>query len=285
MDVPVAPTLSVVTTPTDGVEVYFPILDANATSIIVWRTAGGETEAVAGALNATVAGDFVITDFGVPFGVVSSYVGEIFDASGASQTGLPSTVQVDSNDVVFSDPTDPEKSFIVSEFKLGSNSFSSIGGQRDRELVYVFGLSRPFAQDWGLKGLEDLPVSVITDTPEDALLLKDMLQSSQILIRTPPTPFVTLPRLLYASIQAPRHFPRDWVAGGYSITWTLVVDEVQPTSKAIIRPLITWDDWTDAFPPYDPEDPQPGQYLWEEVMAVGYAAGTWTDAVRNPPIA
>lgn len=279
MDVPVAPTLT--EKPGYGVEVYFPTLDADATEITVWRTADGLTEAVAGALHATVAGDFVVTDWAVPFGVVSSYTAEIFDVGGASVTGLPSTTQVESGNVVVSNPTDPEQLFAASMLKV---SFSRISRPRRTEQVFVFGLAAPFEQNWGKGAIQGLPFEVLTDTDEQALELQTLLGSSPLLIRTPPR-FVTVPRLLYASIKTPEHNPLEWGRGGEPIVWVMSVDEVQPTSKAIIRPLITWDDWEAAFPgAVDPLDVQPGEYLWDDVLAI-YSAGTWTDAVRNPPIA
>src|SRR5690554_4654305 len=163
MDVPVAPTLT--EKPGYGVEVYFPTLDADATQITVWRTADGLTEAVAGALKATVAGDFVVTDFGVPFGVVSSYTAEIFDAGGAALTGLPSTIQVDSDAVVLSDPTDPEKLYAVT---MTNVSFSRVGRRRRTEQVFVFGLSAPFEQNWGKGAIQGLPFEVETATNDEA---------------------------------------------------------------------------------------------------------------------
>lgn len=270
MLVPVAPTLT--EKPGFGVEVFFPTLDVDAVEITVWRTADGETEAVAGALHATVSGDFVVTDFGVPFGVISSYVAEIFDVGGASLTGLPATIQVDSSNVVLSNPVDPEQILAVTMTEV---SFSRVSRPRRTEQVFVFGLARPFEQNLGKGAIQGLPFQVETATSVEASALQDILDQSPLLIRTPPN-FVTVPRLLYASIKQPEHDPSEWQVGGEAIVWTLTVDEVQPTSKAIIRPLITWDDWTDAFPS--------GSFTWDDVLSV-YAAGTWTDAIRNPPVA
>jgi hypothetical protein len=96
--------------------------------------------------------------------------------------------------------------------------------------------------------------------------------AGQWLIRTPPL-FVTLPRLLYVAMQPPRHTYFGLWDPDNPVIWTLTVDEVQPIGKAIIRPLITWDDWMAAFPT---------PATWNDVMAV-YAAGTWTNAQRVGP--
>ena len=269
MIAPDAPTLAEKTDHGPGVEVFFPALDAAAASITVWRVADGQREEVQGAKRATAPGDFVITDWGVPFGVPSTYVGEIFDTAGASIIGASSVIQVDRDEVWISNPIDPEQAFPVD---LELKSFSTITRSRRTQQVFVMGLSRPFEQNWGLGGIESLPFRVTTYTTEEGAALKSLLESSPLLIRTPPK-FNTLPRLLSASIKQPVHDPFDWDLDGEAIVWTLTVDEVQPVSKAIIRPLITWDDWTAAFPP---------PATWDDVMAV-YAAGTWTDAIRNPP--
>jgi hypothetical protein len=241
---PAAPTLTEETTPGPGVEVYFPTLDAAGATITVWRVADGSREAVRGAKRATVSGDFVITDWEIPFGVVSTYVGELFDASGASVLGGSSAITVDRDDVYISNPVDPEQVYIVN---LEAASFGRIQRTRRTEQVLVMGVQRPFEQNWGLGGIESLPFTLWTETVSDSSKIDLLLQSSPLLIRTPPR-FSTLPRSLSASIKQPEQTPFDWRANGTTIVWSLVVDEVQPIGKAIIRPLITWDDWMAAFP-------------------------------------
>jgi hypothetical protein len=267
---PAAPTLTEGSLPSPNVEVYFPVIDGDAATITVFRIADGQTEEVAGALRAGVAGDFRIIDYGVPFGVTTTYTAEIFDTAGGSAISSPGAVTVTRDEVWFSDQIDPEKAFSVD---LTDVSFKEVKRSRRTERVYVFGNSRPFIQDFGIGAIEALPMQVYTDTNADADAMQLLLQSSPILIRTPPK-FYTLPRSLSANIQQPTHNPQDWQFGGNFIVWTLTVDEVQPSSKAIVRPLITWNDWTTAFPS--------ASYTWADVIAI-YAAGTWTDAVRNSP--
>ncbi|WP_193510488.1 hypothetical protein [Cryobacterium sp. BB736] len=270
MDAPAAPELTEVTSPSPGVEVYFPFLHGDGATITVWRVADGVREEVRGAKRASVAGDFPIIDFEVPFGVAVTYVGELFDAAGASVLGEQASIQVDVDEVWFQSQVDPELAFPV---RLEAASFSTVTRPRNTKRVFVAGVSRPFEQHWGLGAIEGLPFTVFTDTGEQADAMQRVLESSPLLIRTPPR-FRTLPRLLSASIAQPSHNPLDWQYNGDAIVWTLTVDEVQPVSKAILRPLVTWDDWTEA----SPEE----EYEWNEVIAI-YGAGTWTDAQRNPP--
>lgn len=270
MIAPAAPTLTAKSDPCPGVEVLFPSLDPAAATITVWRVADGVTEEVAGAKKAVVSGDFVVTDSQVPFGVVSTYVGQIFDVNGASITGASSIIQVDSDVVWFQNAVDPSASFTV---KLQLTSLGGATRATHNTQQWVAGVPRPFNQYWGEGALTGIPLEIWSRTDADVATFKQVTSYPQLLIRTPPR-YNTLPRLLYAAVQAPQHRYQAFGTPGATVVWNLTVDEVQPFSKAVIRPLITWDDWTAAFPAAD--------YTWDDVMAI-YAAGTWTDAVRNPP--
>lgn len=269
---PDAPTLTEKSTPCPGVEVLFSSIDGDAATITVWRIADGVKEAVSGAFGAVVSGAFVVTDWKVPFGVVSTYFAEIFDADGASVTGAQGNIQVDESDVWLQSQTDPTASTTI---LLEDASFGKVSRTRRTQQVWVAGLPRPFEQDWGKGPIESLPFTAYTRTAEEALALDAIISASPLLIRTPPS-FVTLPRLLSASVRTPEQEPLDWATGGSAIVWSLMVDEVQPVSAAILRPLVTYQDWADAFPSTD--------FTYADVQAV-YGAGTYLDAQRNPPSA
>lgn len=278
MDAPDAPELTEVSLSNGlpGVEVYFPTLDSDAVRITVWRLADGTREAVRGMENRTVAGDFVETDWEVPFGVPSTYVAEIFDADGAAVTGAQGVIQVDCDDVWFQDQVDPELSFKVSTdaAQLLQGSVDQIVRTRQTSKQFVFGESRPFLQNFGLGGLENIRVELLTETQQQMQALLGMTRVSPILVRTPPV-FASLPRVLSADVPQPSGRPLFQGRGdAFTHVWLLVMDEVQPISKALLKPLVTWEDWEEAFPADD--------FTWEDVELL-YSAGTWTDAVRNPP--
>lgn len=272
MIAPSAPVLTEKTDPSPGVEVYFASLDGDGETITVWRIADGVREEVRGAKRAPVSGDFVVTDWEVPFGVVSTYVADLFDSGGASVSSGQAAITVVSDDVWFSNPIDPTTGFIVN---LEASAFSTISTPRRTEQVFVAGVRLPFEQNWGAGGIQGLPFKIWTDTDDGALALQSLLLSSPLVVRTPPR-FVTLPRVLSASIKQPIHDPFDWRYQGHTIVWTLTVDEVQPVSKAVLRPLVTWDDWQAAYPAVSA--------TWADVIA-DYGTGTWTDAQRTPPVA
>ena len=275
---PVAPTLTEKTTPTPGVEVYFPTLDSDAVTIIVWRLAGDGREPVQGADREAVSGDFVVTDWHVPFGVDVTYVGEIFDIGGASISGAQSTIVVDRDEVWFQDQLDAERSVRIrltddAEEWLLRGAGSELVRKRKSARQFVFGRRSPFLQNFGLGGLEGVQLDSYTESEDDMNAMLDLMESSPIVVRTPPI-FASLPRVLFADVPTPTARPVAQSQGGYRHLWLLRADEVEPTSRAVIRPLVTWADWEAAFPTAD--------YTWDDVELI-YSAGTWTDAVRNPP--
>lgn len=270
MIAPGAPALTLKTVPGLGVEVFFASLHVDVERITVFRISDGETVPVRGGLKVSASGAFAVTDWEVPFGVVSTYYGEVFDAGGASLIGAQASTTAVSDDVVLSNPVDPSQQVPVN---LEYDTFTQISRQRRTEQVYVMGVRLPFEQNWGLGGISSMPFTVWTETDPDALALDVLLQSSPVLIRTPPR-FATLPRNLFASIKSPTQLPFDWRSGGTTIVWQLVVDEVQPVSAAVLRPLVTYQRWLDAYP-------SPATY--GDVQAV-YGGGTYIDAERNPPI-
>jgi hypothetical protein len=283
MDAPDAPTLTETTHPDSdapGVEVYFPTLDPDAVTITVYRIADGVREPIRGGERAAVAGDFVGHDWEVPFGVEAVYVGEIFDIGGASISGSQATITVDSDDIWMQDQVDPSVAFQIYLTPTGregllSGSFGRIVRQRRKATQFVFGKHRPFIQNFGLDGATGIPFDSYTESEPSMKTMLDLLERSPLTVRTPPV-FASLPRVLSVDVPAPEYKPVAQSIGGFRHQWLLRLDEVEPVARAIIRPLVTWADWEAAFPSVD--------YTWAEVALI-YAAGTWTDAVRNPPSA
>jgi len=269
MIAPGAPTLTYTDTPGPSVEIYFSTLDVDADTITVFKTTDGVTEPVSGAERASVSGDFVVID-AFPAAGVNSYVGRIFDASGASLDGPPATIEVTFSEVWIQSVLDPSSAFPI---VLRQPSLSPMSQSTRNQQVFVAGLRRPFNQFWGEGALQGLPIVTWSESDVEALQLKAVTSWPQMMIRTPAA-FTTLPRLLYASIAQPAHTYLVEADSDARIVWTLIVDETHPMSKAVVRPLVTWDDWTTAFPAAD--------FTWDDVMTV-YGAGTWTDAIRNPP--
>ena len=269
MIAPSAPALTYTESPSPSVEIYFATLHVDVDTITVFRTTDGVTEPVSGAERASVSGDFVVIDAMAAAGV-NSYVGRAFDASGASLDSPPATIEVTFADVWVQSVLDPSSAFTI---VLREPSLSPMSQSTRNQQVFVAGLRRPFNQFWGEGALQGLPIVTWSESDAEALLLKNVTAWPQMLIRTPAS-FATLPRLLYATIAQPAHTYLVEADSDARIVWSLIVDETHPMSKAVVRPLITWDDWTTAFPS--------GTYTWADVMAV-YGAGTWTDAIRNPP--
>jgi hypothetical protein len=267
---PTAPTLTQRSTPSPSVEVYFPTLDADADFITIYRVADGLTETVRGALLASVAGDFVVTDYEVPFGIVATYTAQITDSGGATALSLPASTTYAETRVWLSNPLDPTESFTI---ELQAASFANRRRNPLNTATYVMGIPRPFNQYFGPGALQSVPLEIWSRTQGETDSMQLVGHDGQILIRTPAT-FDPIPRNLYASVQELTHSHLGVILSGQPVVWTLTVDESQPISPAIIRPLVTWADWTTAFPA--------ASYTWANVLTV-WGAGTWTNAKRNGP--
>lgn len=270
MIAPAAPTLTEQTVPGPGVEVYFPSLDAAVDSITVWRIADGETVVVRGAKRVSASGAFAVTDWEVPFGVVSTYYGEVFDVVGASLISPQSTITVINDSVIMSNPIDPGQQFTV---ELQAESLQGMERGTNNKQVYVMGVRRPFNQFWGEGALQNVPLEIWSRSSQETVNMRSISSAGQWLIRTPPL-FDTLPRLLYVAVHPVRHSPFQMWSADNPVAWQLTVDEVQPVSASVLRPLVTWGRYEAGFPTPD---------LWSDVSAV-YGGGTWIDMQRNPPI-
>jgi hypothetical protein len=267
---PAAPTLTLGSTPCPNVEIYFPTLDPDAVAITVYRLADGVREVVAGALGATVAGDFVIRDFEVPPSTTATYSAEISDIAGGSVVSASANATNTVTAIWLQNPINPDESFTI---ELQAQSFTSNSRRPLNQSVYVMGIKRPFNQYFGTGALAGVPLEIWSRTQGQTDSMKSLGRDGQILVRTPPA-FDPLPRNLYASVQDVAHGHLGFVQAGNPVVWILTVDEAEPVSRAIIKPLVTWDDWTAAFPA--------ASFTWADVISV-YGAGTWTDAVRNGP--
>ena len=266
---PPAPVLTPIATfdPCPRVAVAFTDLDAAATLITVYRIADGEQTAVRGAQNAAAtAGAFVIVDYEAPFGVELTYQAQLSDGTQTSPLGPTASATLDVDDIALTDPLDPASTVRLS---FTSDALTSITQTDDTELITMMGRSRPIVQSFGLGSITQMPINVMTETVQDAIALRELLDASPLLLRTPGKDdlFADLPRGLYCRITASRGWP-GWVLQRGARKWTLTADEVQPQSMAVIAAVISWQTYMDAFP------------TWQDAMNV-YT--TWEDAMLNPP--
>jgi hypothetical protein len=193
-----------------------------------------------------------------------SYVAEAFDASGVSLgtvTPLTGTITAPDPRVVWiSDPTNPN---------LTVSATAEIGfaaGQSRKRAVQTYQVGDRVVALLGQMGkLSSIPLRLMSLTAAATASLDTLLRQTAILIRTAPP--MRLPRLLYVVIPTITEDPLGW-DGAVSL-WDLSGDEIDATTLDILIPVVTWQDYIDAFA------------TWADMEA---AYSTWFDAMKNPPV-
>lgn len=273
----VAPVLTNKSVPVPSVEVYFSSLGTGSpTTITVYRLADGVTEVVRTANMAPATTAFTVTDYEVPFGVVSTYFCEVFNAAGTSLGVSPTaTTTVDSDSVWIHDPLDLSNILVVTPYassaSLGQDSFSNIERGYSFNSSSVIGKKKPILQFYGEKAIQGLGFDIITSTNVAFDAVSNLLSVAPVAIRTP-VRFYNLPRVLYGVLQGSQE-PLTWhlSTSDEPITrWALTVDETEAPGIDLVFSYYTYSYWQSRYATYT-------------LANTAYGTGTYIDAVRNPP--
>lgn len=256
---------------------YTGNVGTNATpdTITIYRLVDGETSIVRNAKNVASSTAFVINDFEAPFGKAVSYWATTSSGGVSVGTGEKATITVDPNQVWISDPLDLSNAMAINlsgdaDAVLGAGSFAEIRKGYDYNRSSVLGKARPVLQFYGEKGIEGLQFEVITKSAGSDEL-KDLLSTSPILLRAPGE-LGNLPRLLYGVLEASQE-PIDWHLASQTTPltrWKVTLHETEPQSLDIVVTFYSYAYWQAKYASYDAAN------------AV-YSAGTYINAVRNPP--
>jgi len=239
-------------------------LPAGTHSIRVTRTAD-RAFVVRGGSALFADGGAVLDDYEIPVGVAVSYVAEAFDSDGVSLgtvDALSGSVASDPSKGWVSDPTDPS-SVIQVELK------GDFGSQLTRvRQVQTYQVGDRLVSLLGARGkLTQVPLRMQTKTLADADALDAILGQSVVLIRVPPP--VRVPRNLYVVVATTNELDQNVQYGQSWVIWDITGDEIDATTLDILVPVVTYQDYMDAFP------------LYSDAMA---AYATYFDAIKNPPV-
>lgn len=238
---------------------------AETAAITIWQQWADGRQTVRDAEQVTITSEFYIEDYEVSPGVPVEYRVEQFSADGVSlgyALSLTGQVALPRGYAVIQDPLAPNVAALVrAEYGFAATSELS----RETELIRAGGQTIALMGELSL--LQNVPLTVITETPEDHSALLAAVRETFVLIRTGPE--MPLPRNLYAVVPSISRNFADARNGGDLTVWELVGQEVERASNlAILAPTVTWQQIMDA---YD---------SWDEVMA---AHPTWRDLIQNPP--
>jgi hypothetical protein len=229
--------------PMPRAEVRFTSLAAGTASVTVWRRSEGRSVVVRGALRAVASAAFARVDFEIPFGVPATYWAEMFDAAGVSLgvTGETSTV-LHSDDMWVHNPLDPFGG-VRADFR--GEATRALSRPIPGTVFYPQGATVGKIIAGRRRGLQDVVLDVITDTPEDADKVRSMLGGYDnvtvpvLCFRIGSGHQVRVPRPLFAAVLDLVEQDMNFVWGGNQIAHAMSGSEVSPPSEALFVPLLT----------------------------------------------
>lgn len=233
-------------------------------TIKVTRTAD-ETYVVRGGSALFAEGGAVLDDFEIPLGVDFTYTAEAFDEDGTSLGTLdPITGHVDADDgkAWISDPTDPSSAVQVD---LRSDFGETYEWDR---AIQTYQVGDRLVSLLGAMGkLTNINLALQTKDADTRSSLLALLKRTIVLFRVPPP--TEVPRLLYVVVAKVQKQDINVQYGRQLTQWPITGDEIDATTLDIVIPIVTYQDFMDAFP------------LYSDAMA---AYSTYFDAIKNPPV-
>lgn len=253
--------------PSPRMEVLFTAADLHAsvsTATVLQISSSGEHE-VRGTERMPAVGGVFAVDYEIPPGVDVAYRVDQFDAAG-NRLGLSSAVtgrvDIPRDLVIVQDPLAPLRAVRVD---VPPEFASELRKRRDMALYRRGTDTIALMGEQGL--LEQVPLHLNTRTREAAVVLGQILDEGDVLVRTMPG-IVDLPGLFYCAVSEPMRQPVDVEFGGEWIRWSMSADEVSRIPLDVIEPVITWERYEAAFA------------TWAEMEA---AYPTWIAAEMSPP--
>jgi hypothetical protein len=245
-------------------------------SITVYRSVNGTTTQVRGAVLASVAGSYFVTDYEAPFGVTITYWAETFAAGTSLGVGDSSSTVLAVSQMWIHDPLDPTNNIAITlggydYATLGAKSFEGIQkGVRYNKSVVV-GKTKPVLQFYGLKSIENAQFEVYTYDYADADM-SNLLAVSPVCIRVPAA-MVSLPPLMYGVVEGSAN-PETWrwESTDPLTRWSLTFNETDAPNTAIVFAVYSYAYWATRY----------SASTYASVNGV-YGTNSYIYSIKNPP--
>ncbi|WP_157480050.1 hypothetical protein [Leifsonia sp. Root227] len=237
--------------PCPRVEIVVTDIHPNASTVTVFRSAGGREMPVRGALNAIVDSALTRIDFEVPFGIDASYRVQMFNSSGASMGySSATTVNLDVQETWVHNPLDPWGSAVVA---FDDGAARSIQRPFEGDIVWPQGRTVGVVVSGQRRGIQDVVLDVRADI-DNADKLQAMFGSygerttPVICFRIGSRDRVRLPRPLFAGVLTLDERDMNYNIGGDLVTVGMTGSEVDPPTPALVVPLLTRADLNAYYP-------------------------------------
>ncbi len=244
-------TLTTDSASTPFIDVLADGFPAEATTATLWRTAKGREFKVRGLVGVSTSGAVTVRDYEAPFGVVSSYRAQQFDAAGnflSWSSPVSITLPLPPvNTAWVHNPLDPSTSVRVTMLDSAAQTLSR---PNDLEVLVVPGRSVGLTLSSTRRGLVGVVLDCYTATAADADLFEALFGDYDddtipiICVRTRPE--MRLPPTLFVAVGSPAQSPTK--VGG--ALWGVSGDEVSPPISGFITALLDYADFTAFYADY-----------------------------------
>jgi len=235
------------------VDVLIEDIPEGVATFSVRRTVEGRTMDVRGLVKQVAVGGASQRDYEAPFFLDLTYAAEWFAADGSSiGFSEPVTTKLyglSPGTAWFADPLDPENAVLVS-FVQGAGS--AISRETEGNQFDVPGRSVGFTLPGTRGGVKAVVLDCYTERRVDGQALDALFGGydsdalSIICIRSRPE--MWMPPTFFAFVGSPTKKPVAW--DGQSLLWSIAGNEVAPPAPAFIKPLLTYQDFTDFYATY-----------------------------------
>lgn len=244
---PPAPTVTGYTDadPLPRVSIEVTPMPADAETVTVWRNFAGTQQTVRGAVKASVAGDFVVTDYDAPLGVDVYYTCQTTDSGGDPSVTSPAsdTLNLDVTDAWWHDPLDPSTSMVL-PLRRGGDVFARIGsftGQQytsNGQVVPQSGSPLPLGVLDVRQAASGLPVIVSTRNGAWTQVQQLLAQAAVLCLRVPPTVLLLDP---VSYLWIPQYTPTVYQGAGI-VEWSMQATQVRGPALNVILAVRSLDD-------------------------------------------
>jgi len=238
--------------------------------VSVWRTEDGERNPVRGARRMLAVDSDYLIDYDAPLGRPITYEVEVISGPSGADRVTSSSVTVESDTGWLMDPLVPQSAVpIIGSHDndgtpyLRGEALASLEYAADVSLINVMGSDKPMALFGQRMAARGVPLSMGTRSAEQNKKLKDLLQSSALLLFRPIPGFgIDLPGSMFVTVPSAVESPVDVAWGGNLTWWDLKADTVAAPTLKVLTATFTYGDVALLFATYQQkQDATPGSYL------------------------
>lgn len=234
------------TAPCPRVEVTVDGLHATvASTVTVWRSAGGQRLKVRGADGVTATAAFFVVDYEAPLGRRVDYTVDVAGPTIPATTA--GTVSLDVDEAWLQDPLAPTNASPVTKVPgvgpaLARGAVAELSYPMASEVVQVLGSPYPVVLGGTRQAAQRIPLDLLCATAEATSLLRGILTTAFPVLVRPLPHWPGLPPLCFLAVGDMTEAPLDGLLGGSLTSWRLTGDLVAAPGVSVVVPVWSYQD-------------------------------------------